>query len=91
MPGDSHAQLLNSERGELEKVFRDGRFLTRQWLVEVLQSGLQEFEAGLTPSLYCGHSFRIGAARTAAKKGMEDSVIKTMGRYMEEPRLYPYP
>lgn len=60
-------------------VFSDGRFLTRQRLVERLRSGLQE--AGLKPSSYCGHSFRIGAATTAAKRGMEDSVIKTLGRW----------
>ncbi len=31
--------------------------------------------------LYSGHSFRRGAATMAAKRGMDDSVIKMLGRW----------
>ena len=60
-------------------IFKDGRPLTRQRLVSALRGVLQA--AGVDQSKYSGHSFRIGAATTAAAKGMEDSIIKTLGRW----------
>lgn len=66
------------EEGPLFR-FKDGRFLTRQRLVEAVREALQA--AGVDQAKYCGHSFRIGAATTAATRGMEDAVIKTLGRW----------
>ncbi len=60
-------------------LFRDGRFLTRQRLVVAVRDALRL--AGVDASLYAGHSFRIGAATTAAARGVEDSVIMTLGRW----------
>ena len=59
--------------------FQDGRFLTRQRLVGAVREALEA--AGVDQSKYSGHSFRIGAATTAAARGMEDSIIKTLGRW----------
>ena len=59
--------------------YEDGSCLTRQRLVGAVRAALQS--AGLDQQCYCGHSFRIGAATEAAKKGIEDSIIKTLGRW----------
>ena len=59
--------------------FHDGSFLTRQRFVDLVREALQK--AGIDQQKYCGHSFRSGAATTAAKKGLEDCIIKTLGRW----------
>ena len=59
--------------------FRDGKVLTRQRFVTAVKAGLDK--AGIDSSKYSGYSFRIGAATTAAQNGMEDSIIKTLGRW----------
>ena len=38
-------------------------------------------KAGVDQLKYCGHSLRIGGAITAAAREMEDSIIKTLGRW----------
>ena len=60
-------------------MYKDGRYLTRQRFVVAVRKALER--AGLKQAKYCGHSFRIGAATTAAAEGMEDSLIKTLGRW----------
>ena len=55
------------------------RMLTRQRFVDRVRDGLAEI--GVDQAAYCGHSFRIGAATTAAAKGIEDCIIKMLGRW----------
>ena len=74
----SYLLMRGKTRGPLFQ-FADGRFLTRQRFVAAVRDAMGK--AGVECSRYCGHSFRIGAATTAAARGMEDSIIKTLGRW----------
>lgn len=57
-------------------LYQDGSPLPRSKLSAFLKSTLQS--AGV-PGNLSGHSFRIGAATTAASRGIPDHLIKTMG------------
>ena len=59
--------------------FKDGQPLTKASFVRHVRLALQK--AGLPYNEFAGHSFRIGAATTAAKAGIEDSQIRTLGRW----------
>ena len=58
--------------------FQRGNPLTRTKFVGKLQEVLSKL--GIDCSKYSGHSFRIEAATTAVARGVQDSLIKTMGR-----------
>ena len=60
----------------------EGTPLTRGYLVASVQQALSQ--TGLNVSQYNGHSFRIGAATTAAQNGLEDSIIQTLGRWRSD-------
>ncbi|XP_068738045.1 uncharacterized protein [Montipora capricornis] len=76
----TYLSLRGSAPGPLF-LFSDGRPLTRQQLSSFLQSTLHG--AGYSGA-YSGHSFRIGAATTAAARGVPDHLIKTLGRWSSE-------
>ena len=59
----------------------DGTPLHRQWLTSSIQSILA---AAGVPGCYTGHSFRIGAATSAASDGLPDHLIKTLGRWSSD-------
>lgn len=60
-------------------VFEDERYLTQALLTQHLRQAISRI--GLDPRSYAGHSLRIGAATTAASKGIDDSTIKALGRW----------
>lgn len=60
-------------------VFQNGTPLSRAHLVTHLREALSQ--VGVDMTNYSGHSFRVGAASTAARVGFTDSFIQTLGRW----------
>lgn len=71
--GYNHGPLSQTE---------DGHPLTRSKLVSLLKAALTA--AGIDPTGYSGHSFRIGAVTTAAAIGICNATIQTLGRWASE-------
>ena len=59
--------------------FKNGNPLTKAAFTQHIRAALQA--VGLPESQFAGHSFRIGAATTAASAGIEDSTIRMLGRW----------
>ena len=59
-----------------------GSIATRFWFHHHLRQVLSI--SGLPPQLYSGHSFRIGAASTAARQGLSDHLIRILGRWSSQ-------
>ena len=89
----SYLAVRGAGSGPLFK-FRNGKALTRDRFVARVRQALDSL--GFDSRKYAGHSFRIGAATTAAERGIEDSTIKALGRwessaflvYIRMPRQY---
>ena len=60
-------------------IFEDRRLLTCERFVSAVQQALAA--TGVDSWKYCGHSFCIGASTTGAEQGVQDSLIRTMGRW----------
>ena len=67
-----------SEPGPLF-TWENGRYLTRERFVAGVRAALSS--AGYPAKDFAGHSFRIGAATTASQRGVQDSLIRTLGRW----------
>ena len=59
--------------------FSTGQFLTRDKVTSILRLLLQRL--GFATESYASHSFRIGAATTAAEAGLPPWLIQTLGRW----------
>ena len=60
-------------------VFQSGAYLTRAKVTSTLRTLLERLN--IPTELYASHSFRIGAATTAAEAGLPPWLIQTLGRW----------
>ena len=60
----------------------DGKPVTRYWFQAQLKSIITR--VGIPADRYSTHSFRIGAATTAANNGLSDLALKTLGRWSSD-------
>lgn len=63
-------------------IYSSGKPLTKNALTS--ETGQLLSQSGFTPTLYAGHSYRIGAATTAASVGFAPWLIKTLGRWSSD-------
>ena len=73
-----YLQFRGSNPGPLFQL-QDGKPLHRKLFTTQVQQALSL--AGFDPSLFNGHSFRIGAATTANLVGVPETTIKLLGRW----------
>ena len=71
--------LLQSKPADPLFIFTSGKWISRASLTEELRSVLQG--CGLPADHYFKHSFRIGAATTAAAAGVPSWLIKVLGSW----------
>ena len=74
----AYAVVRGNSSGPLFKL-PNGKPLTRPYFVDKVREVLAHL--GYPPHSYAGHSYRVGAATTAATVGIEDSLIQTLGRW----------
>ena len=73
-----YLRLRGQKEGPLF-MWKDGSPLQKPQFNRAVRTALTQ--AKLPAEKFAGHSFRIGAATTAASAGLEDSTIQTLGRW----------
>ena len=73
------AYICSTERNGRWPFVQDGRLLTKDRFIKGVRDTLTQ--AGVEAKQYAGHSFRIGVATMAGKKGLPSEKIQTLGRW----------
>ena len=73
-----YKEMRGSSDGSLF-IFSSGQPITRAFFMQYYVHALRW--ANMDPHRYKSHSFRIGAATTAATRGLTDAQIQAMGRW----------
>ena len=83
-PVNALKEFLEARPPSPEPLFitEDASPLLKEAFVSEIRRALET--AGLNPSLYAGHSFRIGAATSAAAAGIPAHMIQTLGRWSSD-------
>lgn len=79
---DTHFKSKFQQPSDPLFLTEEGIPLSRNQFLQYLKTVLMS--TGLDHSQFTGHSFRIGAATTAAKSRVEDHLIKTLGRWSSD-------
>ena len=77
----TYLAVRGMEPGPLFRL-QSGQPLTRAHFVDKVRSAMKA--AGMDPSGYSGHCFRIGASTTAAANGVGDATIQILGRWSSD-------
>ena len=78
----STRRALNATPQDPLFITETGSIATSSWFHRHLRQILSL--TGLSPQLYSGHSFRIGAASTASRQGLSDHLIRILGRWSSQ-------
>ena len=85
-PVVAYLAVRGDSEGPLFK-FADRRGLTKEHFTSRIWEALSLILLGLCSANIASHSFWIGAATTAARVGLEDSMIRTLGRWRSDTYL----